>query len=151
MIYILISILFNIQNEVSYRQLTFADFNVKKQIDNTVAESSTSIGYNYDGDKTVKVFCQFNKNESYITKNGRTAYILHHEQKHFDITYIYAKKFVNELQKQSILTNEIVDSIYEKILSEKDKVQSQYDNETNYSENKELQAVWDLKIDKLLR
>ncbi len=151
MIYILISILFNIQNEVSYKQLSFADFKVKRQVDNTVAESSTSIGYNYDGDRTVMVFCKFNKDESYITQKGRTAYILHHEQKHFDITYIYAKKFVSELQKQPTLTNEIVDSIYEKILSEKDKVQSQYDNETNYSENKESQAVWDLKIDKLLK
>ncbi len=151
MLYILIAILFNIQNEVSYKQLTFADFKLKKQTDNTVAESSTSIGYNYDGYKTVTVFCQFNKAESYITHKGMTPYILHHEQKHFDITYIYANKLISELQKQQVLTIEIVESIYEKILSEKDKVQSQYDNETNYSENKELQAVWDLKIDKLLR
>lgn len=157
MIFILIAILFNVnyvelktQNEVAYRQLKWQDFKVKKTVDNTVSESVTSIGYDYDGYKTVSVFCNFNKDESYVTLKGRTTYILKHEQHHFDVTYAYSLKFINELRKQPALNKETIESIYEKILSEKDNLQSQYDNETNNSENKELQALWNIKIDKLL-
>lgn len=138
------------KNEFSYCKLKISDFKTKTTLDKTAAETVTSIGYSYDGESKVTVFCQFDKNESFITVKGKTAYILNHEQRHFDITYVYALKFVKELSMQKQLTESIVQGIYEKILSEKDNLQSDYDNQTNNSENKELQAVWDIKIDKFL-
>jgi hypothetical protein len=43
-----------------------------------------------------------------------------------------------------------LDKIYQDIQNEKDKMQDQYDHETNFSRNKEKQIEWLKKIEKML-
>lgn len=136
--------------QISYCKLKWTDFKVKQSADNTVSESVTAIGYNYDGDSKVDVFCTFDRNESYVVPNAKTDYILNHEQRHFDITYIYAVKFVNELKILSVVNDLEIEKLHSRIIEEKGRMQDKYDNETENSENRQLQSEWDVKIEKLL-
>lgn len=139
-------------NEMSYCKLKLTDFKVRFQNDGiTAAESVTNIGYKYDGDNKVEVFCTFNRDESYIIAYAKTPYILDHEQRHFDITYLYSMKFVKELAKLKWVNEGIIENVYNRILAEKEQFQIQYDSETRNSENKEQQGLWDKKIDNLLK
>lgn len=137
-------------HEIPYGKLSWRDFKVKPIVENTAAESATSIGYKYDGNQKVAVYCTLNTDESFVTKEGMTPYILNHEQRHFDITYIFANKFIERLSGQKALTSKLVDDIYAQILTEKEVMQDQYDFETNNSQNKQVQSAWDKKIEKLL-
>lgn len=138
------------RNEMSYCKLTWEHFKNKKTTDNTAAETVSSITYCYDGDKNVYVSCIFNKEESYVTPVGKNRYILNHEQRHFDIAFIYTNKVIKKLKLQQQLTDEIVESIYNQAIAELVNMQSQYDNETNNSENQKQQEVWNSKVDRLL-
>ena len=86
------------------------------------------------------------KNNSNVVKESKTDYILNHEQRHFDLSFIYAMKFVDELKKQPTLTLDDIDIIYNKIFNEWTTCQNQYDMETKNSVNKEMQTIWDEKI-----
>jgi hypothetical protein len=138
-------------NEIPYGKLSWNDFKVRERADNTAAESATSIGYRYDGVSKVQVYCTFNTQESFVTKKGMTPHILRHEQGHFDITYLFAQKLIERLSKEQSLNGELIDAVYDQIILEKEAMQNLYDKETDYSKNKEAQAAWGSKIDKLLK
>ena len=133
------------------RKLTWNDF--KAQPDNAstnAALTSSSIniefGYNNTGLK-YNIKCRFDKNLSW----GRIKndYILAHEQGHFDIAEIHARK-LNKLLKaykfNSRTVAKDVNTIYEKVMKEHHAFQSQYDQETNYSRDFKLQDEWITKI-----
>jgi len=135
---------------IPYKHLTWDDFSVKKVNDNTAAETVTSISYSYDGYDRVEVKCDFIKEESFVISKAKTNYILNHEQKHFDITYIYAVTFDKIVSRKNKLSDKIVEDLYDIIISQKDSMQILYDKETNHSENKEMQYMWDKKIATIL-
>src|SRR5690349_706212 len=76
------------------RLLTWEDFKCEpKTGTDAVASTSTSLGIAYqlvDGKLTYDVTCNFSKVKSWGSM--KTDYILAHEQGHFDITEIYARK-----------------------------------------------------------
>lgn len=139
----------SINSNIEYRRLAWSDFKVKTVSDYTAAETVTEIGYNFDG-SNVTVFCKFNKGESFVIKKAMTPYILNHEQRHFDITYIFAMKLVMELKKEQSLTEKGIEAVYDRVYLEKEVMQELYDGETKHSENKQKQSDWDNKIDKML-
>lgn len=67
---------------------------------------------------------------------------------HWDISEIYARKLRTALSKyrprKSYKTD--LNEIFQKIESERRKLQKQYDRETNHGINKEEQARWYIKI-----
>ena len=76
-----------------------------------------------------------------------------HEQGHFDITEIYARKLDNALREYNFNPKRFktdLDEIYKDIMEEKEELQNQYDLETDYSRNKEKQTEWLKKIQKEL-
>jgi len=76
-----------------------------------------------------------------------------HEQGHFDITEIYARKLDNALREYNFNPKRFktdLDEIYKDIMEEKEELQNQYDLETDYSRSKEKQAEWLKKIQKEL-
>ena len=76
-----------------------------------------------------------------------------HEQGHFDITEIYARKLDNALRDYNFNPKRFktdLDEIYKDIMEEKEELQNQYDLETDYSRNKEKQTEWLKKIQKEL-
>lgn len=73
-----------------------------------------------------------------------------HEQLHFDISELFARKMSREMSKNHF-TKDIkaeVRKIYRRTLRELNDFQNKYDNETDYSRNIEQQNVW---IDKIRR
>lgn len=133
------------------RKLTWADFKgspVKHS--SNAALSSTSIHFSYGyGDKrfTYSISCQFDKNRSWV--RVRTNYILSHEQAHFDIAELYARKLKRAISKYRYNENTVSDdlnNIYEDIMKQHHEAQSKYDKETDHSRNPEQQVFWLKKI-----
>lgn len=149
----LLLFIFLSNENISYDKLKWSDFKEVSKLNDAVAESSTSIMYDYysTGAKSnIKVYCLFNKNKSFVLNGEKTAYLLNHEQKHFDITYLYSLKLKNEFNKYNYVTGEMADEIYNKIISEWDAFENLYDLETDHSKNKEQQEVWDAKVSGLI-
>ena len=79
----------------------------------------------------------------------KTDYILQHEQGHFDITELFARKLAKELKEYKFNPRKYQDDvskIYKKLMDEKEEYQNKYDKETDFSRNKEQQAEWLEKI-----
>ena len=100
------------------------------------------------------VFCRiktfFNPEKSWKkSTNLDNCYDLNHEQLHFDITEIFARKI-----RQSIINNNLNEETMQKIYNENAKLcndfQVLYDKETNHSINKINQYIWSKKINSLL-
>ncbi len=133
-------------------KLKWSDF--QGQPDTTVeyaAITSSGIKYPYlfnDSSFTFEVFAFFDKQESW-KKKLVDSYILEHEQLHFDITELFARKLKEKLcklipKRKSIQSD--IQSIANKIIQEKDDMQNLYDRETNFSQNVKQQVKWKQKI-----
>ncbi|MDO9374607.1 MAG: hypothetical protein Q7T76_09320 [Ferruginibacter sp.] len=97
----------------------------------------------------INVNCSFSRKDSWVKKNFKTAYILNHEQKHFDIAYIHTVVFINKLRKaQYTVSNyvSVIEKIYNETALEMSKMQNDYDIQTSHSRIPEKQSAWDLKI-----
>jgi len=122
--------------------------------DDAAAITSTALGMEYHvrGSKlNFKITCRFSKTKSW--GKHKTDYILQHEQGHFDITEIFARKLAKELLaykfKRKTFEEDIA-GIYNRVMQEKEKFQDEYDDKTDYSRNKNRQAEWLKKIEKEL-
>lgn len=138
------------------RKLTWDDFKSRPDANATNAaltSSKITFKYSYDSDKgfTYNIGCVFEKNSSW--GKVKTDYILAHEQGHFDIAEIYARK-LNKLIKSyrfnPSTAQKDVPALYQKIMDDLAAMQNQYDNETNYSRDKDGQAEWNERINREL-
>lgn len=134
------------------RKLTWNDFKARPDANSpNAALTATNIKFDFsynsaDGFK-YHITCQFDKNSSW----GRikTDYILSHEQGHFDIAEIYARrlnKALKEYKHDVSKANKEINKIYEKVMHELSAAQAQYDRETNFSIDKPEQIRWLIKI-----
>ena len=83
----------------------------------------------------------------------KTDYILSHEQGHFDIAEIFARKLHKEMSKYRFnkkTYQKDLKKIYDAVTEEKTEIQNNYDRETNHSINKREQAEWLKKIKEML-
>jgi hypothetical protein len=138
------------------RKLGWEDFmcSPQKQGD-AVASTSTSLGIAYqvkNGDLSFDITCHFSKNKSWGLL--KTDYILAHEQAHFDITELHARKLYEALYNYEFNASTFkkdISAIYERIVKEKEEMQAAYDGETDHSRRKRVQYEWLDKIDVMLR
>ena len=135
----------------SAKRLTWDDYlAIPSSASDAAAITSTALGIEYhirNNSLTYKITCRFSKTRSW--GRYRTTYILQHEQGHFDITEIYARKLAKEISDYKFSPRkyqEDLSKIYKKVMDEKEEYQAQYDLETDYSRNKEKQSVWLKKI-----
>jgi hypothetical protein len=134
------------------RKLTWDDFKAKADKNSpNAALTGTNIkfDFSYSSDKgfTYHITCQFDKNSSW--GRVKTDYILSHEQGHFDMAEIYARKLNKALKEYTpdmSKANKEVNKIYEKVMRELSAAQVEYDRETNFSINKPEQNRWLIKI-----
>lgn len=118
------------------------------------ASTSTRIGFEYhirDNNLTYTLSCNFSKTKSW--GRHKNAYILSHEQGHFDIAEIFTRKLAKELSEYKFKSSSYksdLKNIYTDVMQDKEKFQQQYDDETDYSRNDEKQAEWLKKIDGML-
>jgi hypothetical protein len=133
------------------RKLSWDDFQGKPDKDSPNA-ALTSSGIQADfsfGSKgySFSIRCRFNKNRSWV--KIKTDNILSHEQGHFDITEIFARKFCKALREYRYNEKTVqqdLQKIYHDVLTEHQEWQVRYDRETNHSINREEQQAWERKI-----
>jgi len=95
----------------------------------------------------------FVKSKSFIAKN--TEYVLKHEQMHFDITELYARKLRQKMKATDFkkVKNVVAElnKLFKKIDTEYQKEQARYDKETEHGLNPAQQQVWNEDIAKRLK
>lgn len=143
------------------QKLTWSDFKgVPPSDSKAVAVTGSGITYKFSsyfkkGKKQIdfNVSTYFYPNSSWYKPELCDSLILSHEQLHFDITEIYARKMRKELDRTSFSKNikAEVRAIYNKINKELNDFQNLYDTSTNYSRNEEQQIIWNKKITRVLR
>ena len=137
------------------RKLTWADYKAAPDPDSDAAASTTTyLGIDYNITSTsfsYKIESRFSKTHSW--GSHKTDYVLSHEQGHFDIAEIFARKLnkkMSEYKFDKRTYEKELKKIYEDVTKEKTETQNQYDKETRHSINKEKQAEWLKKIATML-
>ncbi|HVK46985.1 MAG TPA: DUF922 domain-containing protein, partial [Pseudobacter sp.] len=129
------------------RKLGWGDFKARPDPSSANAAMTNSIiniEFNFDDtslDYTIN--CRFDKNRSWV--KVRTIPVLQHEQGHFDIAEIYARKLAREMSGYKfnpVTVKDDVNNIYDRIMKVYQQEQQQYDLQTDFSRNKEKQAEW---------
>jgi len=96
----------------------------------------------------------FDPSKSFFKDEGKNAYILNHEQRHFDITAIEACKLITAIENFHFTMANYKDelqAIYQKYQDERKEQQEEYDGETNHSIIRDQQDAWNKKIDAELK
>jgi len=137
------------------KRLDWDDFLCEPKLGtDAVASTSTSLGVAYqlsNGELTYHITCYFNKEKSWGLM--KTDYILAHEQGHFDITEIFARKLHEALQNYQFNKRTFkkdISQIYQGVVKEKEDFQKKYDGETDHSRNRKMQYDWLEKIEQML-
>jgi len=138
------------------RRLNWADFKDESPDSSPVAALTASgISYSFSSmeqngemiaDFTVTAF--FYPTRSWVQDHLASAHILAHEQLHFDITEMFARKF-RTLLAQSRFTDNIkaeVRSMFKQVNKELSEYQDRYDLETNSSRLLDRQREWQQKV-----
>lgn len=143
------------------RKLTWADFQGKPDPDH-FGGAVTASGFAFHSNMeygtsgivvNVYVYTYFNKRDSWKKPNINSDYHLLHEQTHFDITYLHAHQFAEDLKKAKFTVKNfrsLPGEIFNKIYDQNTAMQQQYDRETKHSILKEEQEVWNNKIAAML-
>ena len=144
------------------RRLSWDDFQGNIPL-NAKASATTASGISYrfstSGTKDImevdfKIDTFFYPAKSWYQLELCDEVILSHEQLHFDISELYARKMQERLAQEKFTHSNVkakVKSIYREILKELDAFQNQYDDKTNFSRNREQQLLWNEKIAEALR
>jgi hypothetical protein len=137
------------------RKLAWNDFSAEpKRNSEAVASTSTSLGISYqveDGVLVYRITCNFAKQKSWGLL--KTDYILAHEQGHFDITEIAARRLHGSLSQyvfNPLTYKNDINELYRIIVKDKEDMQAEYDHITDHSRNRRLQYEWQDKIKMML-
>jgi len=171
---IIISFIFTLVSLVSYSQaieesyvwnakekLTWKDFKgaIPPDVD-PAATTASGISYKYSANLLhhevkldFEVTAFFYPNESWYKPTVCNDLVLSHEQLHFDISELFARKMRKRLRETSFSDNvkAEIKEIYREILKELADFQELYDWETNFSRNPEQQAIWNIKVTEELK
>jgi Bacterial protein of unknown function (DUF922) len=133
------------------RKLTWADYKSNPNPESDAAASTTTylgISYNISSHSfSYKIESRFSKTRSWGLH--KTDYILNHEQGHFDIAEIFARKLHKKMSEYKFnrkTYQKDLDKIYDEVTKEKTAMQNNYDIETNHSIRKKAQDEWLEKI-----
>lgn len=97
---------------------------------------------------TTNVLAHFYQEQSWYKQEKANIHILGHEQLHFDITELFARKFryrISELKVSNSISSELK-KLHNTIKKELTSMQDAYDAETDFSRNVEQQAKWQAQI-----
>ncbi|MDC8103668.1 DUF922 domain-containing protein [Chryseobacterium sp. PTM-20240506] len=97
----------------------------------------------------IEVLTIFNKDKSWKDVKRINDYVLLHEQKHFDIAELYARKLRKEVMENIKTAGDYqkkFKAIYDRVLHEYRDFQIAYDKETQNGMNKEKQAEYNTSI-----
>ncbi|MDM9632619.1 DUF922 domain-containing protein [Robiginitalea sp. M39] len=140
----------------SGEQLTWEDFKAAPPTDKTIAATTASgLSYSFKtrggpGEYRLdyEVIAYFYPEKSWYHPELCDAMVLKHEQLHFDISEIFARKMRKILSERTFKGNVRAEirSIFSEINKELSAYQDRYDLETDFSRNREGQLRWNKKI-----
>jgi len=140
------------------RPLSWSDFQGEPDYDNDFVKALTasSIRYVYscqdDGYIGFNIDAVFKKSQSWVKEEAHTNYHLGHEQLHFDITELHARKLRNLLTEKNYKCDEL--SQFQNTITESlDKwrmEQRVYDHETFFSVKESEQSQWHFHVNQML-
>ena len=138
------------------RKLTWSDYKARPDASSTAAASTaTYLGLSYqvrNNSFSYEITCLFSKTKSW--GRHKNDHILAHEQGHFDIAEIHARKLYKAMKDYTYHAKTFkqkLAKLYQDITREKETMQAMYDLETNHSIDKEKQAAWEQKIAAMLK
>lgn len=146
----------------SERRLTWEDFKEEPPLSDRVAATTASgISYQFSTSETrngytvdFEISTHFYPNKSWYKPELCDEVILSHEQLHFDISELFARKLRKELTTASFTHENVkrkIKVLYNQNNAALSDFQNKYDTETNFSRNREQQLIWNEKIEKALR
>lgn len=141
------------------RPLNWTDFKARPNSSSAfvaLTVASISFSVDYDG-STISILTEnsFDPKGSW-SKNKNNNALLSHEQLHFNISELYARKLRKVLLEKTFksdgdrLIKEVV-AVYEQKIKELAKFQQRYDKETDHSVNETEQLEWEKLIAKELK
>ncbi len=143
------------------RPLTWDDFKSRISSHRYDAEVYPTIGYsehtlvkNSVVSLKIELRVALPKSACWVRGGGMSDYALNHEQRHFDIAKIAAEHFKRKLASEQLPVDNydgFINCDYLDAYREMDKLQEQYDKETDHGANHAAQEEWDRKIDEELR
>ncbi len=140
----------------SYK-LTWDDFKANPNPNSgAVALTASGITFGYSVktsgqriiDFTTSVEAHFYPNKSWHLKDRCDAYILGHEQLHFDITELYVRKFRAQIGRLVVNQNvkEQMKRLHAAANEALNETQKRYDAQSNHSINEDMQKQWEAFI-----
>lgn len=140
------------------RKLNWSDYRGKPKPRFAAASTVYSLGrniYEEDGKVLARIEAYFYCNDSWKKEAWISDEVLAHEQKHFDIVELYARKLrkqAAELSCRNLGDAETkIDSLYKIVSKEMDVYQDTYDDATDGSMDGDQQRKWIRKIDAELK
>jgi len=102
-----------------------------------------------DGKIIYEVLSYFEKRESWVKAEAYTDHHLKHEQIHFDITELFARKLRRALAEQNFKCGQeaAFEQYVSKFIQDWHQVQHNYDSTSRHSINREVQAEWSQRIE----
>ncbi len=139
------------------RLLSWDDFQAPPDFEQVPIGALTSSAIEYytgckDGKIIYKIQAVFEKDRSWVKEVARTEHHLRHEQVHFNITELYARKLRIELEKRSFTCEQKpqFEALINSYLDEWSDEQYSFDWHTGFSMRPEKQLEWELKVIKAL-
>lgn len=133
------------------RKLSWEDFKASPDPGSgnaALTNTSINIEFGYDDAQLqYSIRCTFDKNRSWV--RIRNNEVLAHEQGHFDIAEIYARRLNKAMKAYRFNARTVsrdVNSIYNNLMALHRQIQNEYDKETDFSRNKSKQEEWLKKI-----
>lgn len=141
------------------RKLTWEDF--QGEPSNVIpfhANTSSGISYSWGlkgalnkFELTYNVESFFIIDQSWVKSEYESEHLLKHEQLHFDISELFARKLREKLSKVdnsklSKNSSDQLNKLYEDIAAERGLMQEQFDKETNHGSIKEAELKWQLQV-----
>lgn len=143
------------------QKLTWADFRGPRTKGRSyVASTASGISFSYSHkevngviDYDYTVTCHFYPNESWYDKTRASAYILKHEQTHFDISELHARMLRKRISEANFSLNVKVEirTLYDAAEVDRRVMQNRFDSESDHSKNKEMEYRWETFMEKQLK
>lgn len=143
-------------------KLKWSDFKGKPKSD-TMKSAMTSSGIKFkvrsaDGGKgkmklIFSIAAKFSPQRSWVRPGKESKYLLAHEQIHFDIAELFARRLRKNLT-QAYLSNSFqteFKDVYYSTLQDMEQYKKRFNKATEYSRNKEYHKEWAEKIEKELK
>lgn len=135
-------------------QLTWDDFQAAPDYEKRNASALSASGIVHskgckNGQIIYEVLSYFEKNESWVKEEARTDYHLKHEQIHFDITELYARKLREALSKEKFRCGQEAEfeNFVSQFITNWHQAQHNYDASSQHSMDKAAQAEWNKQVE----